>query len=1191
MRPIQIWADKAQDKERDSLCIYDMVFQPDGDQLLVAAGTRILVYNVNEGNVVQALKGHKDTIYSLSYGRDGIFASGGADKLVIIWSAQMEGILKYSHNDSVQCIAFSPVSGQLLSCASSDIGLWSSELKSVTKHKVSAKVCSCSWTNDGQFFAIGMYSGVVTIWTKNAEEKVRIERPGGHPIWSLSWNPSREDAYDVLTVTDWGQKLSYFQLNGKQIGKDRNLDFDPCCVSYFSSGEFAVIAGSNKKALLYSREGAMLGTIAEGKSWVWCCCQRPGQNFVAIGFEDGTIGYYQLSFNTVHGLYKDRYAFREHMTDVMVQHLFTDEKVKIKCRDHIKKIAVYKNRLAVQLTDRIIVYEVTSDEPTDMQYKVKEKISKHVECSLLVVCSENIVLCLEKRLQSLSFSGEKIREWVMESQIRYIKVVGGPPGREGLLVGLKNGQVMKVFVDNPFPVVLLKHQNSVRCLDLSASRTKLAIVDERNTLLVYDAVSKELLYQEPKANSVAWNTSCEDMLCYSGEGMLSIKANNFSTHQQRQQGFVVGFTGSKIFCLDFFAMTCVDVPQSAPMIQYLERKLYKDAYKIGCLGVTEGDWNTLALEALEGMDFDISKKAFHRLRDLRFLELIHSIEERKRRGETNNQLFLPDVLAYQGKFSEAAKLYKQGGQPEKAMEMYTDLRQFDKAKEFVVTTDKNVKQLVTKQADWFKTTNDPQAACDMYVAAGEYLKAVDIMGENGWVDRIIGLVHDLDKASQSNELLYKCATYLKNHSQYSYAAEVYEKLKDIKSLVSMYVSIQQWNEAFSLAMQHPEFKDDVYTPYATWLVENDKFDEAQEALNKAGRQNEAIHLLEQLAENAIKESRFDDAGFYYWMLTKSALESARKEAQGEANQQTMGIHKENFYKFKELSEVYYVYHHIRRYTDQPFTSLLPEALMNMSRFLAHKIITKVPPGVSQVAVYLTLAKQSKTVGAFKLARYAYEKLKTLRIPGHLQEAIDMGCVTVRSKPFMDKEDLLPMCYRCSTTNQLFNTAGAICSNCRQPFVFSFVSFEVLPVVEFFLAEGISDDEAMKLIQMEAPRRSKNQGWKEVEQGNTQVLKLDEEGDGKDGDPFTRLLNTLHSTNGEFFRVVVDRETLQAMHRTEVIVKKWGAPIGNQYYQSLIPDISIAICRNCNQLFHSDDYEMQILAKDCCPFCRRAVDST
>lgn len=54
----------------------------------------------------------------------------------------------------------------------------------------------------------------------------------------------------------------------------------------------------------------------------------------------------------------------------------------------------------------------------------------------------------DKRLQCYSFQGIKEKEWVMESLIRYIKVIGGPSGREGLLVGLKNGQV-RVTPDHP----------------------------------------------------------------------------------------------------------------------------------------------------------------------------------------------------------------------------------------------------------------------------------------------------------------------------------------------------------------------------------------------------------------------------------------------------------------------------------------------------------------------------------------------------------------------------------------------------------------------------------------------------------------------------------------------------------------------------------------------------------------------
>jgi len=43
-------------------------------------------------------------------------------------------------------------------------------------------------------------------------------------------------------------------------------------------------------------------------------------------------------------------------------------------------------------------------------------------------------------------------------------------------------------------------------------------------------------------------------------------------------------------------------------------------------------------------------------------------------------VFLGDVYAYQGKFHDAAKLFKKSGQEHKAMNMYTDLRMFDYAK-------------------------------------------------------------------------------------------------------------------------------------------------------------------------------------------------------------------------------------------------------------------------------------------------------------------------------------------------------------------------------------------------------------------------------------------------------------------------------------------------------------------------------
>lgn len=372
---------------------------------------------------------------------------------------------------------------------------------------------------------------------------------------------------------------------------------------------------------------------------------------------------HQISFNTVHGLYQDLYAYREDLTDIVVRQLSHEDqrKVRLPLKAHIKKISVYKKLLAAQLSDRIIIFErhaepvgATPSTGVDLQYHLKMKIEQNFSCNLLVLTAKNLVLCVENKLQMYSFTGEKEREWHLDALIRYIKAIGGPVGREGLLVGLKNGQVLLIFLDNSIPVQLIKLDSCVRCLDLSVSRRKLAAVDDKSTLHVFDLRTKQELFSEPNASSVAWNTDNEEMLCFSGNGTLSIKAGTFPCNVQKLNGFVVGFKGSKIYCLNAQSTETIDVPQSASLGRFLEKRDFTNAYGIACLGVTDQDWRKLGMDALESLQLDVARKVFVRLRDLKFLDLIDSIEYARSMGVNNRDLFLGDVYAYKGKYHEVS---------------------------------------------------------------------------------------------------------------------------------------------------------------------------------------------------------------------------------------------------------------------------------------------------------------------------------------------------------------------------------------------------------------------------------------------------------------------------------------------------------------------------------------------------------
>ncbi|KAJ9521796.1 hypothetical protein QJQ45_024656 [Haematococcus lacustris] len=901
MRTVVAWQETPPEKDGVRNVCYDVCYKPG----LQAARDWAFAFARPSHHAVALQMGPswlRDSVYCVAYAHNGKrFASGGADNTVIIWTSKAEGILKYTHNDSIQCMAYNPVTQQLASGTASDVGLWSPEQKSVAKHKVSARICSMSWTADGALLALGCFDGSISIRDKAGLEKLKVET-GDAPVWCLSWTLTDQQ---VLAVGCMDGTLKFITATGQPKGKDRDLGFDPLSLTYFSNGEYLAISGTDKTVQLYTRDGTFLCQIATRDCWVWCVRPRPKHNFVALGCEDGTIACYQMIFSTVHGLYHDRYAYRDQMTDVIIQHLITEQKVRIKCKDYVKKIAVYRDKLAVQLPNKIVIYELAnpSDE-YDMHYQSATKIQQKLDCNLLVVTSSHVILCQEKKLQLYAFEGAREREWVLESVIRYIKVpltltltlalnltsslhqgacvlipapapasvlaltlalylasdidpspgaqqatlemcdmhlaqvVGGPVRREGLLVGLKSGAVLKIFVDNPFPIQLVKHSASVRCLDLSASRNKLAVVDENASVLVYDLITKERIFEEKNANSVAWNTEFEDMFCYSGNGLLSIKTGDFPLHQQKLQarlGFVVGFKGSKIFCLHYISMQTIDMPQSASMYRYLEKKDYNLAYKTGCLGITEADWRNLALEALLAMQLEVARKAFIRIRDVRHVELVNRTEAARKAGVADG-LLMAEIMAYQGRYQEAARLFINNGAVDKAMEMFSDLRQFDEAKKWAEEFSRTkgdtvqVQELINKQAEWSEEVKNYDAAAEMYIKAKKFDRAIAILAKHGWWEKLIEVVRVLDRGDAKN--LNTCATHFRKAGQYQMAKETLLKLDDTRALISLYVDESKWDDAFLLLNAHPECRQEVYVPYAKHLLLQDKFDEARTAYNK-----------------------------------------------------------------------------------------------------------------------------------------------------------------------------------------------------------------------------------------------------------------------------------------------------------------------------------------------------------------------
>ncbi|CAM9714504.1 unnamed protein product [Scytosiphon promiscuus] len=1069
-----------------------------------------------------------------------------------------------------------------------------------------------------------------------------------------------------------------------------------------------------------------MATVCETKAWVWTLAGRPGHNELVVGCDGGSIRMQKLHFQHVTAIYKDRYAYRENMSEVIVQHLISEQKVRIKCRDYVGQIAIYRDRLAVRLPDKVHVYELTQrDDKYDLRYRLKDKIylppsssssalttaissstgglnplattlspsadnpggeqkqqedddrhqsksgghsrrpsadgndDKGDSTSFLLVTWDHVILCEGRVLQLYDFSGTKVREWILDAAVRSASVDGGPTGGEALLLGLESGVVLQVFVDNAFPVELVKTgTTAVVCCAMSVHRKKVAVVDSKRRVIVFDVLSKEVVFQESGARRVAFNSSLEDMLCYSGNGKLYVRAGSFPVQEQVIGGEVASYRGARVMSLQGVSLTTIDVPLTKTVYQHIEARDFHKAHAVACLGVTQRDWRILGISAVQTMEFEIGRKAFIRLRDLSFVDVLAEIEIKalqeaalvKSNAETRTKIEADasaELLAHQGNYQDAAKTWARNGMSDKAIAMFVDLRQWEEAKVFAASSKGSVdaKELTRRQAEWAEEVGDWSVASELFLKSGQPLRAAEITIKGkggGWQDALAEIARSVPKTE--TKILSVCGKELSLAGFDDLAKEAYIKMDDFTNVMALYVKNQNWSEAVKLSEEHDgKFDDCVFLPYALWLRDKGSFDEALEAFRKAGRRDLSGAMTAQLILNAVTKTRFDDASYYYWRSSAEAYAAADDPKNSDKQRrEAWRLAAEH----SRLADLYHAFHHVHTFTTDPFTDLQPEVLLQVSRFLVNSLGEAEPPrGISRAHTLYTLAKQAKVMGAFKLARFAYDRLQRQRVPPLWQDQIDLDLLMVQAKPVRDSPELFAACFRCGASNPLLSpftatsaasSAGAVrtapmfssgsrgrhheppalpwgdaCTTCRHPFVRSFFNYESLPLVEFQPDDSLSDEQALELIQASPPQRGRGAGgrkadvnqWREKKEGDADVMALgsDNEGDGGDDDGleesgvsgdelFNRCINnTLEAQedSSDYMVVTVSAKCLRGLKREDVFRVPPGSCCSPQarLYKNMMPDIPLALSRPCGRFFHEEDFEFAFLKENRCPFSR------
>ena len=193
---------------------------PNGEILAISLNDfTIQIWNINTGQLKSTLKGHTNSVTSLSFSPDGsILASSSSDKTIMIWNVESARLIKKvtGHSGEVFSVEFSPDGTKLLSGSSDKtIRLWETEkfalLNTFTESK--SYVDSVNFSPDGKFFAAGSRNGEIRIYEVGTGNQVKILDQKSGSINSICYSPDGK----LIASGKWNAIVEIWNIDSEEI--------------------------------------------------------------------------------------------------------------------------------------------------------------------------------------------------------------------------------------------------------------------------------------------------------------------------------------------------------------------------------------------------------------------------------------------------------------------------------------------------------------------------------------------------------------------------------------------------------------------------------------------------------------------------------------------------------------------------------------------------------------------------------------------------------------------------------------------------------------------------------------------------------------------------------------------------------------------------------------------------------------